>query len=146
MSKESFCYKAGCSWCCGLNTQRNSKEELIELLRKRTQLYQEMVSTEEDIKAYKEKIDEIEEWDFDPLEGEEPDLENVVRCRLLGFVDEDETKVGCLAYNTPGEKDARIPVNGSPSFIDLKGTPLANRRRWKTRENEEPQDILELVY
>jgi len=113
MTKETteprtLCYSAGCSWCCGLNTLRNTKSEFEQILRNRTQLYKQMVGTEKGIPKYLKKIDKIEQWNFAD-DNRTASCEEILRCRLIGFVDEKETKTGCLAYpskNSP--EDPRL--------------------------------------
>jgi hypothetical protein len=98
---RSLCYLTSCTYCCGLNTGKNTKEELTSILTNRTTLYKDIVKSKEDVPIYMDLVAKNETWQFMPKTKEELEKSNLgdlVRCRLLGFLDDTNKKVGCMAY------------------------------------------------
>ena len=80
-----------CGACCGLYNYADSSEEaLTERLRKRTRLFREKVESEEDLHAFSERIKSIEDGT--------KRYDVIYCCEFLGFLDEDERRVGCLLH------------------------------------------------
>jgi hypothetical protein len=88
----SLCQRAqaSCGACCGLyNAEDHSREALAGELRRRTRTLARMERTEA---AYRAAAAGLAE------EGPSPLFPLVRLCPLLGFLDEEETRVGCLAH------------------------------------------------
>lgn len=81
---------ASCGACCGLyNFRDHSREALSRALHRRTDLIRGLPKSEE---AYRNAARSLRRWDKDPM------FPPVRLCPLLGFVDEDRERVGCLAH------------------------------------------------
>ncbi len=80
-----------CGACCGLyNYVDSSREALTERLRSRTGRYREMVKLPGDLPRYAEATLAAE--DFSKR------YEVIYCCEYLGFLDDEEKKVGCLVH------------------------------------------------
>ena len=83
--------RKSCGACCGLyNYADSSREVLTAKLRTRTRLFQETVRSPADLKAFSETVT-----------GCEPGArlyEVIYCCEYLGFLDDDERRVGCLLH------------------------------------------------
>lgn len=81
---------ASCGACCGLyNFRDHSREALERALHRRTDLLRGLAKTPE---AWRKAARSLRRWDKDPL------FPPVRLCPLLGFVDEERKRVGCLAH------------------------------------------------
>jgi len=80
-----------CGACCGLyNYADSTRESLTRKLRNRTKLFREMVNTPADLRAFSETV-----------KGREPGerlYEVIYCCEYLGFLGDDERRVGCLLH------------------------------------------------
>lgn len=115
--------RASCGACCGLyNFRRRSRAALAGALHRRTDHVLPLPKTRE---AYARAARSLRRWDKDPL------FPPVRLCPLLGFVDEERTRVGCLAHpavtggvdlRDAGAYDARTCATFEcPSFLWLDG-------------------------
>lgn len=80
-----------CGACCGLyNYADSSRASLTERLRRRTALFQKMVSGPGDLRAFSETV----------LSGEDGTkrYEVIYCCEYVGFLDARERRVGCLLH------------------------------------------------
>lgn len=83
--------RKSCGACCGLyNYADSSRESLTVRLRNRTRLFRDTVRTPADLKKFSERIKECES-------GERL-YEVIYCCEYLGFLDDDERRVGCLLH------------------------------------------------
>jgi hypothetical protein len=81
---------ASCGACCGLYNQRDvSREAIRELLRRRTDVLARTLRTPEGFRAAAAELSADEP---------EPLFPSVKICPLLGYLDPEETRVGCLAH------------------------------------------------
>lgn len=81
---------ASCGACCGLyNFRDHSREALTRALDRRTDTVRPLPKTPE---AYRAAARSLRRWDKDPL------FPPVRLCPLLGFVDDERKRVGCLAH------------------------------------------------
>lgn len=81
--------RKGGAWCCGLYNVRDSgREELITRLRRRTKAFSRTPRTTEAIVRYSEQTNGEER-----LRLLDPDF---CSCEFVGFLDANETRVGCL--------------------------------------------------
>ena len=81
---------ASCGACCGLyNFRDHSRAALTRSLRRRTETIRPLPKEAE---AYRGAARSLRRWDKDPL------FPPVKLCPLLGFLDEEEKRVGCLAH------------------------------------------------
>jgi len=104
MTTPSLCQpdaRKSCGACCGLYNYRGaSRARLEEMLRRRTDAFEEMGSpTPEKLSAFSRRV-----------RGAEPEgklLETIYNCEYLGFLDPEGRKVGCLLHPArhPGEVD-----------------------------------------
>ncbi len=89
---KSLCQRqaASCGACCGLYNRRDhSRAGLLETLRRRTGALAGVRRTLEDFRATAARL----------AAAEPPPLFPAVRvCPLLGLLDQEETRVGCLAH------------------------------------------------
>ena len=80
-----------CGACCGLyNYADSSREALTAKLRERTRLFHEMVGSPADLNRFSDRV-----------KGREPSerlYEVIYCCEYLGFLDDDERRVGCLLH------------------------------------------------
>lgn len=82
--------KASCGACCGLyNFRDHSRQALTAALTRRTE---RVSGAERTLDAYRQAATELRSGDPDPLFGQ------VRVCPLLGFLDAERTRVGCLAH------------------------------------------------
>jgi hypothetical protein len=80
-----------CGACCGLyNYADSTKDSLIGRLRNRTGLFRKIVKDMADLKAFSDRIKE--------LESSEKLYEVIYCCEYLGFLDGEEKRVGCLLH------------------------------------------------
>ncbi len=80
-----------CGACCGLyNYADSSRESLVSRLRARRRLFREMVSSKKDLQDYKRVIIGTEDF--------RKRYDEIYCCEYLGFLDEEEKKVGCLLH------------------------------------------------
>lgn len=80
-----------CGWCCGLyNVRDASKEALIPKLRARTEEFAKVERSVAAIQYFSEKITGEEQSQF--LD------EEFHSCEFVGFLDSDETRVGCMLH------------------------------------------------
>jgi len=80
-----------CGACCGLyNYADSTRETLTMRLRDRTKLFRETVRAPVDLKVFSERVKEREP-------GERL-YEVIYCCEYLGFLDDDEKRVGCLLH------------------------------------------------
>ena len=96
--------RKGCAWCCGLyNVRESGRADLVRRLGRRTERFSLVPRTVDGILQYggETKIDER-------LELVDP---NFYSCEFVGFLNRDETRVGCLL--NPGS-----PGNGG---VDWRG-------------------------
>lgn len=114
-------FGASCGACCGLyNFRDHSREALATTLSRRSALLRE---TPKEAEAFRDAARSLRRWDRDRL------FDAVRICPLLGFLDEEEKQVGCLAHPAVNEGvDLRdcgaydAPTCGSfecPSFLWL---------------------------
>ena len=90
-----------CAACCGLYNYRNSsREALTARLRKRTRLFRDMVRGEKDLLPFSHEIRRREpQARIYPV---------IYCCEYAGFLNEAETRVGCLLHpNMNGGNDLR---------------------------------------
>lgn len=81
---------ASCGACCGLyNFKDHSREALSRALHRRTDTVSKLPK---ESLAFKAAARSLRRWDKDPL------FPPVRLCPLLGFVDEERKRVGCLAH------------------------------------------------
>ncbi len=84
-------YRKSCGACCGLyNYVDSSRESLVKRLRGRTKRFRELVKDQSDLNHYAEITFACE--DFTPR------YEVIYCCEYLGFLDNEEKKVGCLLH------------------------------------------------
>lgn len=80
-----------CGACCGLyNYADNTKDALVKRLKKRTKLFRQTVRGRDDLATFSKMIKEAE--DQTKL------YEVIYCCEYLGFLDDDEKRVGCLLH------------------------------------------------
>ena len=80
-----------CGWCCGLyNVRDASKEVLVPKLRARTEEFSKVERSVAAIQYFSEKIIREEQSQF--LDAE------FHSCEYVGFLDSDETRVGCMLH------------------------------------------------
>lgn len=80
-----------CGACCGLyNYADSTKDSLIKRLRNRTQIFRETVTDASDLKVFSDWIKKIE--------SDEKLYEVIYCCEYLGFLDDEEKRVGCLLH------------------------------------------------
>jgi len=83
--------RKSCGACCGIyNYANSSRESLTTRLSKRTALFRGMVENKRDLAQYSESIRSSE----DPTKR----YEVIYCCEFIGFLDENEKKVGCLLH------------------------------------------------
>ena len=83
--------KKSCGACCGLyNYVDSSRSSLMQRLRSRTKRYHELVKNSGDVEIYAKET----------LAGEDfaKRYEVIYCCEYLGFLDNEEKKVGCLLH------------------------------------------------
>jgi hypothetical protein len=81
---------ASCGACCGLyNLRDHSRAGVARALARRTEVVRELPKTAE---AYRAAAESLRERDEPPL------FEAVRVCPMLGFLDDERTRVGCLAH------------------------------------------------
>jgi len=90
--------RKGCAWCCGLyNVRESGRDALIRRLRRRTERFSLAPRTVDGILRYAEETKGEEH-----LELVDPDFYS---CEFVGFLNRDETRVGCLLNPlSPGNK------------------------------------------
>lgn len=80
-----------CGACCGLyNYADSSREILVARLRKRTEIFRETVQSADDLPRFSRAIRR--------REPQERLYEVIYCCEYLGFIDEEERRVGCLLH------------------------------------------------
>ena len=80
-----------CGACCGLyNYAVSTRDALAARLRARTALFRALVSGSQDLEAFSAMIKE--------RESQETLYEVIYCCEYLGFLDEEERRVGCLLH------------------------------------------------
>ncbi|AKU92839.1 hypothetical protein [Vulgatibacter incomptus] len=81
---------ASCGACCGLyNFRDHSRGALTRALRRRTETIRALPKEAE---AYRNAARSLRRWDKDPF------FDPVRLCPLLGFLDDEEKRVGCMAH------------------------------------------------
>lgn len=90
--------RKGCAWCCGLyNVRESGRDALIRRLRRRTERFSLAPRTVDGILRYAEETKGEEH-----LELVDPDFYS---CEFVGFLNQEETRVGCLLNPlSPGNK------------------------------------------
>lgn len=85
-----------CGACCGLyNYADSSRETLLKKLRHRTSLFHETVRGSDDLAGFSRAVREVEP------PGKL--YEVIYCCEYLGFLDEEERRVGCLLHPMQNE-------------------------------------------
>jgi hypothetical protein len=80
-----------CGACCGLyNWADSGRESLVERLRGRTRRFQQMVRGPADLPSFSEATRSAED--------QTKRYEEIYCCEYVGFLDEDEKRVGCLLH------------------------------------------------
>lgn len=80
-----------CGACCGLYNYADSTRKFLTMkLRDRTKLFRETVKVQADLKAFSDAIKN--------RESGEKLYEVIYCCEYLGFLDDDEKRVGCLLH------------------------------------------------
>jgi len=80
-----------CGACCGLYNYADSRRESLLLrLRSRTELFRKTVREKSDLTAFSDTIKE--------RESQDKLYEVIYCCEYLGFLDDDEKRVGCLLH------------------------------------------------
>lgn len=80
-----------CGACCGLyNYVDSSREALTQRMRARTKRFREMVKLPGDIESYAQATFAAEDF--------KKRYEVIYCCEYLGFLDDEEKKVGCLVH------------------------------------------------
>jgi len=80
-----------CGACCGLyNYADSTRESLVGKLRNRTEMFRETVKVAADLKAFSGRIKKTE--------SDEKLYEVIYCCEYLGFIDDEEKRVGCLLH------------------------------------------------
>ena len=80
-----------CSACCGLyNYAASGRKELTERLRKRTRLFRQIVRSPEDLPLFSKRLKGTEDA--------RKRYEVIHCCEYVGFLDEQEKRVGCLLH------------------------------------------------
>ncbi|MBI4764206.1 MAG: hypothetical protein HY787_06345 [Deltaproteobacteria bacterium] len=80
-----------CAACCGLyNYADSSRESLTRRLRARTRRFGEMTKTGDGLERYAKEISAVEDL--------RKRYEVIYCCEYLGFLDEQERRVGCLLH------------------------------------------------
>ncbi|MEA2014761.1 MAG: hypothetical protein U9N38_05605 [Thermodesulfobacteriota bacterium] len=80
-----------CGACCGLyNYADSTQESLVTRLRTRTKIFGETVRGTADLKVFSDRIK--------GLESSEQLYEVIYCCEYLGFLDDEEKRVGCLLH------------------------------------------------
>lgn len=81
--------RKGCAWCCGLyNVRESGRAELARRLKRRTERFSLVPRTVDGIQRYADETKGEERLEFvDP---------NFYSCEFVGFLNRDETRVGCL--------------------------------------------------
>ncbi len=80
-----------CGACCGLyNWADSSRESLVERLRGRTRRFLHAVRGTEDLPAFSERVRSAED--------QAKRYEEIYCCEYLGFLDDEEKRVGCLLH------------------------------------------------
>lgn len=90
--------RKGCAWCCGLyNVRESGRDALIRRLRRRTERFSLAPRTVDGILRYAEETKGEERLEF-----LDPDFYS---CEFAGFLNREETRVGCLLNPlSPGNK------------------------------------------
>lgn len=85
-----------CGACCGLYNYGDSRREsLLPRLRRRTELFHKSVGEKRDLTAFSDMITKTEPQD--------KLYEVIYCCEYLGFLDNDEKRVGCLLHPLKNE-------------------------------------------
>jgi hypothetical protein len=80
-----------CGACCGLyNYADSTRDSLVGRLRARTEIFRETVRAADDLTVFSDRIQRIE--------NPEKLYEVIYCCEYLGFLDDEEKKVGCLLH------------------------------------------------
>ena len=80
-----------CGACCGLYNHRdNSRAALVRILRRSTERFRAIGGIDGDLEAYSSR--------WQPRLNEDKLCREVFNCEYLGFLDEDETRVGCMLH------------------------------------------------
>ncbi len=80
-----------CGACCGLyNYADSTRESLVDRLRNRTRIFRETVKKANDPKVFLNRIRSIE--------SPERIYDTIHCCEYLGFLDDEEKRVGCLLH------------------------------------------------
>jgi hypothetical protein len=96
--------RKGCAWCCGLyNVRESGRGALARRLKRRTERFSLVPRTVDGTQRYAEETKGEER-----LELVDPSFYS---CEFVGFLNRDETRVGCLL-------NPRSPVNGG---VDWRG-------------------------
>ncbi len=83
--------RKSCGACCGLyNYVDSSSPSLTQRLRSRTKRFHELVKSPDDLKLYSRQTLDAEDF--------QKRYEVIHCCEYLGFLDEEEKKVGCLLH------------------------------------------------
>jgi hypothetical protein len=90
--------RKGCAWCCGLyNVRESGRDALVPRLRRRTERFSLAPRTVDGVLRYAEETKGEER-----LELLDPDFYS---CEFVGFLNREETRVGCLLNpRSPGNK------------------------------------------
>lgn len=82
-----------CGACCGVFNMILSKDEIHEILKRRTIRFTELVDYQKNwtFAVYRKEIEQIEEL----IEKKDPTTYN---CPFLGFINSKQTKIGCLIH------------------------------------------------
>jgi hypothetical protein len=97
MSENDFIHlcqpddEKSCGACCGLyNYAVSTKDALTERLQQRTELFRRMVRRPQDLAAFSHKVKQSEDGN--------KRYEVIYCCEYLGFLDDEEKRVGCLLH------------------------------------------------
>ena len=95
MSSDKLCYMQdkSCGGCCCDDILEIDKERLVEIFRYRRLCFKVFLNGKNDIAGYESAISKREE-----IATIETDGVKSVACAYLGFLNDEETHIGCLAH------------------------------------------------
>jgi len=123
-----------CGACCGLyNYADSSRNSLVLKLRRRTKLFHETVLKYDDLNAFSCAIK--------ASESQEKLYEVIYCCEYLGFLDEKESRVGCLLHPFQNNgKDLRNVSFYGQELCDGHFCPSYHHLTW-----EEKQAVINVI-
>ncbi len=98
---------ASCALCCGSHNYNVSEDEMRRIFAQRRALYREHMETVETRQGSGDEVVDINREEFYRMRPPKR-IEDAIQCPYIGYIDDEETLIGCLLYAGSRQGDIRF--------------------------------------